>query len=362
MDGQHLILVADFNPWNRYHLRNYLENELHYRVEESSTGSETLALALQKKPDLILLDSGLPDIKGYELAKQIKANNQIRTARILLMVPFGEKDKRLEALESGVDEIIIKPIEKLELLFRVETFIRIKYFYDQLLMEREKVQKMKEDFLSMITHDLKTPLTSIIGNIQLLLLNQQNQRDKDSLKTIDLASRNLLFLVNNLLNVMRIDSGIMPLTAEDFLVPRLIEEIFSMIQPLAQKKKINLKFSCGKGVAVHADLEKIRQVLINLISNAIKFSPEGESVQLSIKEEENRVIVQVIDHGPGISEEDKKRLFQKFSQKKGEKGGTGLGLYIAQKMIELHGSEIKIDSEQGRGATFWFSLSKGEKK
>jgi signal transduction histidine kinase len=362
MDVQHIILLADSNIQNCSQLKYDIEYALPYTVIESHSGFEALRIALEKKPDLILLDSMLSGINGYDLARQIKISPDIRTARILLMVPENERDKRLEAIESGADEIIMKPVEKTEMIFRVESLIRIKYFYDQLLLEREKIHKMKEEFLSLITHDLKTPLTSIIGNIQILLLNHQSEKDKNSLKTIDLASRNLLFLVNNLLNVMRIDSGNMPLAAENFLFKRLVEEVFSMMQPLAQKKKIVLKFSGENSIMVHGDFEKVRQVLINLISNAIKFSPEEESVEINAKEEEKGVVIQVIDQGSGISETDKQRLFQKFSQRKGEKGGTGLGLYIAKKMIDMHGSEIHVDSKPGQGAAFWFVLQKGKKK
>lgn len=356
MEGPFVILIADANPRNRNLLHNYLVTELHYGVIDAASGPEVLKLAEEQKPDLILMDTRLPVSNGYETAKALKSNPATRMIRILLLAPVDEKEKRLYAIESGADEMLLKPLDKSELLVRVESFLRIKFFYDQLLVEREKVERMKEDFLAMVTHDLKTPLTSIIGNTQLLMLQKKLADDKtDSLRAIDIASRNLLFLVNNLLNVMRMDSGMMTYAPEDFPLERLAEEVVAMVSPLAQRKNVKLTFHPSKGW-VHADMEKIRQVLSNLLSNAIKFTPQTGAVSLTHRQDGGKIVVEVSDTGPGITKEDQSRLFQKFSQKKGERGGTGLGLYIVKKMLDLHGSEIEVKSEPGKGTTFFFCL------
>ena len=358
MEESFRILIADPNRENREGLRDFLSSEIHATVLEASNSEEVLKIANETKIDLILMDSNLPNLNGYETAKKLKENPATRMIRILLLAPPEEKDKRLFAIESGADEMLIKPVDKQEILIRSESFLRVKYFYDQLLLEREKVQKMKEDFLAMITHDLKTPLTAIIGNTQVLMEGETSEQERlEFLRVIDLASRNLLILINNLLNVMRLDSGMITFHPENFLLERLCEEVLFMIQPMAKKKKIQVLFKPEKGIKVYADMDKIRQVISNLLSNAIKFTPESGTVTLFYNHDgEGIVRVGISDTGPGISKDDQARLFQKFSQKKGEKGGTGLGLYIVKKMLDLHETEIKVVSEPGKGTTFYFWL------
>lgn len=229
-------------------------------------------------------------------------------------------------------------------------------------MTREReIEEMKETFLATITHDLKSPLASIMGYGELLLnpkVGGLNESQQEFVQAILRSSKTLQILINNILQSTRLESEGIALNYAAFELGGLFAELEEMFRPLVAHKKQILEIEAEGGMHVYADREKIKEVLLNLISNAVKFTPREGRITLRARTDGEKVLVEVCDTGKGIPKDQQGRLFQKFSQVKGEKGGTGLGLYIVRKVLEAHGEEIELESEVGEGATFRFRLAR----
>lgn len=227
-----------------------------------------------------------------------------------------------------------------------------------------ELAELREEFLALTTHDLRSPLTVISGVISFFTsgrLGELSPEQKNMVTMMERNTQNLIELVNDLLDASKLESGTMRLDASRFDLRGLLDELRDAMEPLAKEKGIELVETIPADLPqVEADRAKIRRVLQNLLSNALKFTPKGGRVEFSAGQRDGRILVSVSDTGVGIAPEDVDRLFDKYEQARsratrGEKG-TGLGLYITKQLVELHGSEIKVESEVGKGSTFSFTL------
>lgn len=230
---------------------------------------------------------------------------------------------------------------------------------------RKEVDKMKNEFLSTINHELRTPLTAIKGSLSLLKNQTCGQISENHLKLTAIADNNCTKLINvitDLLDIEKIASGNLTLNIEDNDIIKVINECIECNIPYASPHNINLKFEDNgfQEIYLNFDKQKISQVLSNLVSNAIKFSNNGDTVTLSVEKNNNNVKISVKDTGIGIPEEYKEKIFDKFVQVDAsdtkEKGGTGLGLSICKSIIEKHQGLISLESEVGKGSVFYFEL------
>jgi DNA-binding response OmpR family regulator/anti-sigma regulatory factor (Ser/Thr protein kinase) len=213
-----------------------------------------------------------------------------------------------------------------------------------------------------MSHELRTPLNAILGFSELLsderygTLTERQRRYLDHIHT---GGGHLLRLINDILDLSRIEAGRMELAIESLRVDHAFGEVVSAVRPLAEKKSQSLGMEAHDGLVVHADATRLRQVLLNLVGNAIKFTPEGGRVTLAARAENGGVRIEVRDTGPGISAEDQQRIFEAFvrlAQAGGAKEGSGLGLAITKRLVELQGGELGIESTPGHGACFHFTL------
>ena len=228
--------------------------------------------------------------------------------------------------------------------------------------EAERASKFKDQFLSTMSHELRTPLNAVLGFSALLAderygpLNDRQQRYIDHIHT---GGKHLLNLINDILDLSKIEAGRMELTREDVAVASAFAEVISALYPLAEKKSHALLQQVEPNLHVHADAMRFKQVLTNLIGNAIKFTPERGSIELVARQVNNQVKIEVRDNGPGIPPEQQQRIFEAFvrlTQTGSATEGTGLGLAITARLVELHGSTLGIESQPGGGACFYFSL------
>ena len=228
--------------------------------------------------------------------------------------------------------------------------------------EAERTSKFKDQFLSTMSHELRTPLNAVLGFSDLLAderygpLNEKQRRYIDHIHT---GGKHLLALISDILDLSKIEAGRMELAIENLAVQAAFAEVLSVMQPLADKKSHVLSTSAEAGLAVRADATRFKQVLMNLLGNAIKFTPNGGRIELAARVDGGRVRMEVSDNGPGIPPEEQRRIFEAFyrlreSGKKTE--GTGLGLAITQRLVELHGAELSLKSQVGQGSRFYFSL------
>ncbi len=232
------------------------------------------------------------------------------------------------------------------------------------ITQQLEAERMKQEFTSTLSHELRTPLTSIIGSLQLINSGVLGDIDKDVLELTTIAERNgqrLLDLINDILDVEKIESGKLTLFPEPMLLSDMVTESLTLNRGFADRFKVRLAAD-GElpAVKVNADRKRLLQVMTNLLSNAAKFSPEGSTVQVQMRVENGSVQVAVNDNGPGIPEGFRNRIFGRFAQADmsytRQKGGTGLGLAICKRLVELMEGNLGFDDREGGGSTFWFEL------
>jgi len=228
--------------------------------------------------------------------------------------------------------------------------------------EAERGSRFKDQFLSTMSHELRTPLNAVLGFSDLLAdesYGPLNDRQRRYVEHIHTGGKHLLTLISDILDLSKIEAGRMELTNESLRVEAIFGEVLSVMRPLADKKSQCLSKKSQPGLVVRADSVRFKQVLMNLLGNAIKFTPKGGSIELGAHLAGGRVRVEVRDNGPGIPPAEQQRIFEAFYRlhelgKKTE--GTGLGLAITHRLVELHGGELTLDSEVGKGSCFYFSL------
>jgi signal transduction histidine kinase len=226
-----------------------------------------------------------------------------------------------------------------------------------------QVDKLKSQFVANVSHDLKTPIASIKGYIDNLLdgiYGELTEKQTRNLKRVQDKCGVLISLINDLLDLSRIESGAITLQAKDVFLRELIEEVVVSLKPQSEEKNISISFSCESNLCLTADPNRLRQILTNLLDNAVKFTEDGGAVNIDVIDKNNEVEISVSDTGIGIPESEKQKIFDRFYQstlttKKVTKG-TGLGLAIAKSLVEMHGGQLKVESEIGKGSRFYFTL------
>jgi signal transduction histidine kinase len=229
--------------------------------------------------------------------------------------------------------------------------------------ELEIANKHKSEFLANMSHELRTPLNAILGYSELIIdsiYGEVPEKIREVLERVEKNGRHLLTLINDVLDLSKIEAGRLTLSLNDYSMQDIIQTVFNSVEALAMEKKLDLKMIVpndlirGKG-----DGQRIAQVILNLLGNAIKFTDQGE-VRVEVGLSNESFLVTVSDTGPGLSETDQAKIFEEFQQADGsstrKKGGTGLGLSISKKIIEMHGGKIGVESTLGTGSKFWFTL------
>ena len=234
---------------------------------------------------------------------------------------------------------------------------------EQKSRELEAASRHKSEFLANMSHELRTPLNAVIGFSEVLserMFGELNEKQDEYLKDIHASGQHLLSLINDILDLSKIEAGRMELEVTEFNLPVTIDNALTLVRERAARRSIALHTSVDERLGqIQGDERKIRQVLLNLLSNAIKFTPEGGRIEVGAKPVNGSIEVSVSDTGVGIAPEDQEAVFEEFRQvgtaeKKVE--GTGLGLALSRKFIELHGGKIWVKSQVGAGSTLTFSV------
>lgn len=238
----------------------------------------------------------------------------------------------------------------------------VQHLFRKMRKAEEELAQTREEFVTILTHDLKAPLSSMLGYAQLIgdpRGGELTAQKQGFVREIMVSGDIMLHMINNIVNASKLKSGQIEYNLEDFSMDELIDELRHTFEPLGEMKKIILEFSCPQGTQVRGDRSKVRQIFYNLISNAFRYTPRQGRIHLHAVPNGSRVDIEVGDTGKGIPPSEQDKIFRKFDQVKGERQGTGLGLYIVKSFLQGHGSDIRIDSAPEKGTRFFFALPAG---
>ncbi|WP_316762392.1 HAMP domain-containing sensor histidine kinase [Pedobacter aquatilis] len=349
--GDAQVLIVDDNPDMRAYLARLLTPE--FTVQLAINGADALEKMNNITPDLVLSDIMMPVLDGKGLLKKIREKEDRQWIPLIFLSARAGEEARIDGLEAGADDYLVKPFSAQELLSKVRTHIKI----NRVKIQNE--QRMR-DFISVATHELKTPLTALSGYVQMI----EFKADKLVETSLKKAAERAVFqigkmtrLVDDLLDSSKLDEGMLYLNKGQFELGSLVSETIFDVQSTTQNHQIN--FRQDSEIMVYADQEKIGQVLTNMLTNAIKYSPHSANVEVSIFQKDSLVYVYIKDFGMGIKADDQPHVFKRFyrtdSANKGFKG-FGVGLYLCAEIVARHGGNVGVESKPDKGSTFWFSL------
>jgi signal transduction histidine kinase len=280
-----------------------------------------------------------------------------------LIGPIQRIDLRLAAIASGDFSDRVDVSNRDELGALGANVNRMNDELKRLYGELEAASRHKSEFLANMSHELRTPLNSIIGFSQVLrerMFGELNAKQEEYLDDIISSGHHLLSLINDVLDLSKVEAGQIELEVEPFSLREALERGVVMVRERATRDGVHVAFAADPAVdVVEGDERRIKQVIFNLLSNAVKFTPAGGDVEVSAAQVDGEVRVAVADTGPGLASEDHARIFEEFQQAEAGmelREGTGLGLALSKRLVELHGGRIWVDSELGRGSTFVFTL------
>ncbi len=356
------IMVVDDTPTNLALLNDILQ-KIGYRVLAFPRGELAIRAAVKKPPDLILLDIMMPDLNGFEVCKQLRSYEHLKEIPIIFISALDDIENKIKAFSVGGVDYVTKPFQFEEVHARVQTHLelnrqrkKLKENYKRL----KELEALRDSLVHMIVHDLRSPLMSITGYLELTLTEKLPEKAKTYLKNMKAASNMLIELINTLLDVNKIESGKMSLKYTPVDINSLATKVMSNF--LSLKGTRTLKFTSEKKeITVNCDRQLIERVIWNLVGNAIKFTPErGGEILVSTRIGDGNIIISVSDNGHGIPREHHEKIFDKFAQvdlrKSGKRTSTGLGLTFCKLVVEAHGGKIYVESEENRGSTFCVEL------
>lgn len=366
-----MILIVDDKQENLIALRKTLE--LHQlEVDTAQSGEEALKKVLKNQYSLIILDVQMPGMDGFEVAEAITGYSKTADIPVIFLSAVNiSKQFIARGYAAGGRDYLVKPFDPDILILKVRTFIKL---YEQTYkltttqqalleeIENRKVAEAKKDeFISIASHELNTPLTSVKGYLQLAELSIEKDQKENTIKFLGRTKSQLdklNQLVAELLDASKIASGKMDYNYTTFCFETFVENVIDIIQQTNPDKTI---IKSGKApVGVYGDQGRLEQVMLNYLTNAIKYAPESDTVMITVEQTpDQQVLVKVKDNGIGIPESKQAKLFEKFyrvEETATKFQGLGMGLYICSEIIKRHNGTYGVESTPGKGSTFYFKI------
>jgi signal transduction histidine kinase len=387
-----LILIVDDTPVNIHVLATALGAA--YRVKVATNGADALDIAChpESRPDLILLDIMMPGMDGYEVCRRLKQDPLTQAIPIIFVTAKTDETDEEFGLRLGAADYVTKPIKAGIVLQRVANLLEREHLRQEIEAHRDNLEELvaarttalsiakeaaeaanraKSTFLANMSHELRTPMNGIMGMTQLALRRATDPKQIEQLKTAALSAQRLLGIINDILDISKIEADRLTLEHSAFKFGLVLENLMSLLGQKIAEKGLKTFIDLAPDVAcltLHGDPLRLGQILLNLTANALKFTEQGSIAvrirMLEDKPEEVLLRVEVTDTGIGIAAEDQPRLFNAFEQADGSMtrkyGGTGLGLAICKRLVKMMGGEVGVASQPGNGSTFWFTVRLGK--
>ena len=366
--NQPKILVVDDSELNLKKLCSLL-GEKDFEITTITDGRTAVKAAAKGDFDLMLLDIIMPGMDGFEVCSRLKKNARTSGMPVIFLTGQTSPESIRKGFEAGAVDYVAKPFNRAELLARVQNQIDLKRSREEAHQARlaaEEALRYKSVFLANMSHEIRTPINGIIGMSEFLDSTTLDSKQAEYVHIIQSSAQSLLNLINDILDFSKLEAGKIELENLDFDLHDHVKVTLKSVNFMADEKGLKLRLIIEKDVphSVNGDPTRLRQVLLNLISNALKFTEKG-SITIHVSAENDsgdghHIKFEVIDTGIGISQEGINRLFKSFSQVDASTtrnfGGTGLGLVISKSLSEMMGGKIGVQSTLGKGSTFWFTI------
>lgn len=364
--SEYKILIVDDVMSNVLLLKVLLTNEK-FQIATASNGRQALDQVTKEKPDLVLLDVMMPDMSGFEVSQQLKANPETAEIPIIFLTALNSTADIVKGFQVGGNDFISKPFNKEELIIRVTHQISLIAAKRIIVAQTEELRKTiigRDKLYSVIAHDLRSPMGSIKMVLNMLILNLPSDtigpEMYELLTMANQTTEDVFSLLDNLLKWTKSQIGKLKVVYQDIDMVEVTEGVIEIFSMVAELKKISICLETPSKLDVHADIDMIKTVIRNLLSNAIKFSNEATEILVTVQEQEGMAVVSVKDSGCGIDEENQKKLlhtdthFSTFGTNNEE--GSGLGLLLCQDFVIKNGGKLWFTSTKGEGSTFSFSI------
>jgi len=341
---------------------------------EASNGREALSLARSERPDVILCDVDMPVMDGIAVFKELQKNRGTASIPFIFLTSLDDRDSVRRGMEMGAEDYLPKPVSVQELQAAVQTRLKKKRMLERTLKalrrakkEAERANQAKSEFLANMSHELRSPLNAVIGFSQLLreqYFGPLNEKQMEYVKDILDSGNHLLGLINDILDLARVESGKITLEMTEVNLWELLEGTLTMVREEAKQRGHELKLEIApelNDLRIHADERRLKQILLNLLSNALKFTLDGGTIAVRARRAGDRLEIAVEDTGPGIDPKHHEEIFHEFSRLSDDCSsttpGTGLGLPLSRQLVELHGGTIGVKSKgRGEGSCFTITL------
>jgi signal transduction histidine kinase len=357
------ILAVDDTPANLSLLVGLMK-DLGYRLRPVPSGDLALRAAAAEPPDLILLDISMPGMDGYEVCARLKEDPQLREIPVIFLTAHTETQDKVRAFAAGGVDYVSKPFQAEEIRARVATHLalarqkrELRESYEQL----RALEKMRDDLVHMLVHDLRSPLTAMLTLLQLVQRSGQSgsaDAQRDVAECLG-ATKRMMVMVTSMLDASKLEAGGMRLDRSSFDLGSLARDIVRGMGGLASGREVSVEAAAP--VVVNADATLLGRVVQNLLANALRFTPRGGTIRIALSSGDRGARFAMSDEGPGVPEAMWSRIFEKFGAVSGPTPegsySTGLGLPFCKLAVELHGGAIGVESGPGqKGSVFWFTI------